>query len=87
MSEGKEQRSAPKKLRMPGPLWLWIVAALLSAQILKRMVIGWPIPQARDFNFGNRFLENLTANLVLGAPVLVAFLLCLWWVNRGKPGN
>ena len=39
-----------------------------------------------EINSGNRILQNLSASLMLSAPVLVAILLCLLRVNRGKPG-
>ena len=59
------------KLKTPGPFWLWLVISLGFAQLVKRGIIGWPLP--KEFNFGGRLLENLISNLIFALPILLIF--------------
>ena len=68
------------QLRTPGPIWLWMVIAVLFAQVGKRAIGGWPLP--KQFNFGSRFFENFVANLVWGLPVLAVLAIATIWMNR-----
>ena len=70
------------KIKMPGPIWAWIVAAVVFSQVVKRGIIGWPFP--KEFNFGSRFMENFVANLLYGLPVLVVFFIAFVIVNIRK---
>ena len=71
-----------KKWNMPGPIWAWLIAAIACSQLVKRGIIGWPLP--KEFHFGNRFMENFVANMLYGLPVLVVFLIALYVVNRQR---
>ena len=68
--------------KTPGPLWAWIVGALVFAQIVKRGIIGWQLPE--DFTFGGRFVDNLVANLIYGLPVLVVYVVLVKVMNSGQ---
>jgi len=70
------------RMRTPGPFWIWLIAAIIFAQVVKRGVFGWSIPA--DFNFGSRFLDNFLANVILGIPVLLVYFLALGIVNFGR---
>lgn len=74
------------KLKVPGPIWAWLLAAIAIPQFMKRVFIGWPLPKAKDFDFGSRLMENFVTDALLGLPVLAAFLVALLWVNR-RPGS
>ncbi len=76
-----ESQNTPK-WKIPGPIWIWLVAAIAVPQVVKRVFIGWPLPKAEDFNFGSRFVDNLVANSLLGLPIFVVFLIAFYWVNR-----
>jgi len=71
-----------KKIRTPGPIWVWIVVAIVFTQLVKRGIVGWPLP--KNFNFGSRFMENLVSNLIYGLPVLVVFIIAMIVVNMRK---
>ena len=76
------ESSEKPQLKTPGPVWIWMVVAVVFSQVVKRVFVGWPLPKAEDFNFGSRFIDNLVANLLLGLPILVVFIVALIWVNR-----
>jgi len=71
-----------KRIKTPGPIWVWIVVAIVFTQLVKRGIVGWPLPD--EFDFGSRFMENLVANLIYGLPVLVVFIIAMIVVNMRK---
>ncbi|MBA4015735.1 MAG: hypothetical protein C0483_00960 [Pirellula sp.] len=71
-----------QQLKSPGPLWVWMVAAVVCSQVGKRVFGDWSLP--KQFNYGTRFVENLVANLMWGLPVLIALIVAMVWVNRRK---
>ena len=75
MTEQPKQRT-----KTPGPVWAWVLAAIVFAQLVKRGIIGWPLP--KDFDFGSRFLENLVANLLYGLPVFLILIVITVLMNR-----
>ncbi len=74
--------SEKQKPRTPGPFWIWLIAAIVVAQVVKRGIIGWDLPT--EFDFGSRFLENLVANILYGLPVLLLYLVLYAIMNAGK---
>ena len=83
MSE--ENESNKPRFKTPGPVWAWLVAAIVFAQLVKRGIIDWPLP--KDFNFGSRFMENLTANILFGLPVLIVLGVIVFFMNRKGSGG
>ena len=75
----------PNKSRRPGPLWAWILAFVIFTEGINRLVIGWPIPPAKDFHFGNALVRNFGANFVLGLPILAAYWIMWRRLNRRHP--
>ena len=71
-----------KKISSPGPFWVWLIAAIVLSQVVKRGIIGWPLPV--EFDFGSRFLDNFFANVIYGLPVLVLYVLILAVMNAGR---
>ena len=69
-------------VRTPGPFWMWLIAAVVLSQFVKRGIVGWPLP--KDFDFGSRFVDNFLANMIYGLPVLVVYLLILAVLNIGR---
>ncbi len=69
------------RMRTPGPFWLWLIAAIIFAQVVKRSV-GWSL--AADFDSGSRFLDNFLANLILGIPIILVYFLALGLLNFGR---
>ena len=70
------------KLKKPGPFWIWLVAAVILSQVVKRGIIGWPMP--KEFNFGSRFIENLVSNVLYGLPVIALYIILLVIMNLKK---
>ena len=70
------------KPKTPGPFWAWLIAAFLFAQLVKRGIIGWPLP--KDFNFASRFWDNLVANIVYGLPIIILFGIITLFMNLKK---
>jgi hypothetical protein len=55
---------------------------VILAQAVKRGLIGWG--PSGEFDFGNRFVDPLVANLLYGSPVLLLYLVLLAFLNRKK---
>jgi len=79
-TKGRVDMTTKSTLRTPGPFIVWLVVAVIFAQVLKRGIVGWPIP-AEKFHFGIRLLENFLANVIGGIPILFLYLLLVAIMN------
>ena len=68
MSEEDEK----KQFVSPGPIWVWILVAIIIAQVVKRVTGNSKPPTG---NFTTDFMNNFTENILYGLPVMVLYII------------
>ncbi len=78
-------RGGPPGKPPPGPLWAWLPVLVVVTELLRLRFPNWPIEKGQPFadrDWYQWYWAHFAATFVFGLPVLAAYFVAWWWVNR-----